>query len=376
MDSAQNNLRVLVTGGGTGGHVYPALAVVEALQADPSVTEILYVGNPDKIEAWLTSERQIPFQPLVFSGMPRRPGLALIQWGFQLLAARKQAAQILKDFQPSLVFGTGGYVTGPVMMSARKLNIPYVVHEPDAHPGLVNRQSAKGAAAVTAAFKEARHILENDNFHVTGNPLRGAIGQVSKADALTALNLSWPPDGKVMVVTGGSQGAKTLNDAVVEALPYLIGDVGLHIIHQTGDKSFKETMAAIPQEYQDHPNYLIKPYYANMPTVLGAADFALCRAGSMTLSEMVQCGLPTILVPYPYAAADHQTKNAQAMVSAGAALMIEDSYCHNLSLCEAVQELLLKEPGKLDEMRQVALALAHPNATAEIVAVLKSVIKN
>jgi UDP-N-acetylglucosamine--N-acetylmuramyl-(pentapeptide) pyrophosphoryl-undecaprenol N-acetylglucosamine transferase len=356
-------MRVVVTGGGTGGHLYPALAVVEALKQD---SDILYIGNLHKKEAELVPQAGVRFEGILFSGMPRKPSLALVKWFFSLFMAVKQSLDLLKQFKPDVVLGTGGYVTAPVLLAAKLKGIPFVVHEPDALPGIVNRVMSRWAAAATCAFQCA---LKTDHLVVTGNPLRGSIGTTSKEAALQNLGVRFDLSKPVLLVVGGSQGAQQVNKAVLSVLPRLLED--FQIIHQTGEKLYEEVLSQCPPAYRNHPSYLVLPFIADMASALALADISLCRSGSMSLSEMLRAHVPMILVPYPYAAQDHQKKNALAMVQAGVAVMIEDKDLTGDSLVSVLQDLQT-QPEVLVKMKEACVSLAKPNATEEVVAVLKS----
>lgn len=366
--------RIVVTGGGTGGHLYPALAVVEVLQQDPGIEAILYIGNANRKEAQLVPQYGIPFEGLTFSGMPRRLSPKLLSWGWELIRAFLQARSALQRFRPHAVLGTGGYVTAPVLLAARSLGIPYIVHEPDAYPGLVNRVMARGASGVTCAFTGARTRLKTKNLTVTGNPLRSRIGSIEKEEALANLRLPLSLTRPILLVTGGSQGARRINQGVIEALPTLIDELGLQIIHQTGETLFDEVCSQCPPTYRNHDAYHPMPFIADMASTLALADVAVCRSGSMTLSEMYRGHIPTILVPYPYAAADHQRQNALASQQAGASIMVEDDQFTGDTLVTVLSQMF-SSPETLVAMRQGAEALAAPNATMAVISILKSVMR-
>jgi UDP-N-acetylglucosamine--N-acetylmuramyl-(pentapeptide) pyrophosphoryl-undecaprenol N-acetylglucosamine transferase len=373
-------MRLVVTGGGTGGHIYPALAVAEMLQVDPTVEAVTYIGKTGGLESELVPQSGIAFEGIPFYGMPRGKSpllpFRLLAWGWKLQRAVKLARRRLKELRPHVVFGTGGYVSAPVLMAAKSLKIPYVVHEPDALPGLVNRLMSKDAAVITTSFSEGAEQLKHrpqQQVQVTGNPIRSNIGHLNRAAALKLLGLEWPLDRPVLLITGGSQGARRLNTAVLEALPVLLNDLGFAVVHLTGKKLYDEMVAAVDAQdsaLKTHPYYWVQPYSANMAALLALADVAVCRAGSLSLSEMYVCGIPTILVPYPYAAADHQRKNAQASVRAGASRMIEDADCTGQRLLDALRPLV-EHPEQRAEMKAAALRLGHPDATAEIAHCLK-----
>lgn len=368
-------MRVVITGGGTGGHLYPALAVAEALQHDSDVSALLYIGNHGRKEATLVPQYGIRFEGLAFSGMPRGARLGILPWSWQLARAFGRARCLLKAFRPDVVFATGGYVTAPVLLAAMALGVPYVLHEPDAYPGLVNRVMARWAAQMTCAFGKARERLTTRQLHVTGNPLRSRIGQVPREEALGRLDLPFSLEKPVLLVTGGSQGARRLNDALISALPALIETLGFQILHQTGDALFDEVNAQCPPAYREHPAYVPSAFIGDMASALALADVAVCRSGSMTLSEMYRGGIPTILAPYPYAAADHQRMNALASQEAGASVMVEDAAFTGDALTALLSELM-REPTRLTAMRAAATRLAHPDATRDVVGILKNVVQH
>lgn len=335
--------------------------------------QIVYIGKPDSMESELVPQKGFPFEGVMFSGMPRKPGLAIIGWFAQLYSARKAALKLLKEIKPDVVFGTGGYVTGPVLMAAQTLNIPYAIHEPDAHPGMVNRLMARNAHVVTAAFDESKKTFKLSKktlFEATGNPVRQDLGGLSKQDALQTLNLGWQADKSTVLIFGGSQGARSLNQATLDALPTLLNGLSLQVIHITGQKLYQETLKNLKTASPDlvnHPQYHLLPFSQEMPVLMAASDLAICRSGSLTLSETYLSGLPTILVPYPFAAADHQTKNAQTSAKAGASVVLTDKELTGEKLTQSVQALT-HSANTLYGMAQAAKALAKPHATSGIVA--------
>jgi UDP-N-acetylglucosamine--N-acetylmuramyl-(pentapeptide) pyrophosphoryl-undecaprenol N-acetylglucosamine transferase len=369
-------LKLLITGGGTGGHIYPALAVGRFfLQLSPHHA-VLYMGHKTGLEKSIIQEEGLPFYGLMFSGMPRKKSLMLpfemIQWLASLHQAKKTALALLQDLKPDMVFGTGGYITAPILMAAHQLKIPYAIHEPDACPGLVNRYMGKHATLITTSFKEGEKALRHSPSQqvlVTGNPLRGQVGQLTPDYARKQLGIEWTEDMMVLLVTGGSQGARSLNDALVDALPQLLQHQNLAVIHITGEKRYPETLDKIKGQCPDvlnNPRYYLKNYTSLMPAILEIAKLAVCRAGALTLSEMYLCGIPTILIPYPYAAANHQHINSEASVRAGASVMIADSALTGERLLKEV-EGLLNQPQRYTAMANAALKQATPNATQDIV---------
>lgn len=361
-------MRVAVTGGGTGGHIFPALAIAAELQAQGD--EVLYVGKIDSMESELVPKQAFRFEGISFFGMPRKPGFAFLRWLASLFKAQQQAVKILNDFKPDVVVGTGGYVSAPVLMAAKRLKIPYLLHEPDAMPGLANRFLSKGATIITAAFPASAGHFKlksgDSRFYHTGNPIRQGLGELDKTAALKLLGLDWSPETPVLLVFGGSQGARSINTALIEALPELLGHMQLHVLHLSGKKLIEETRERLSQtQLLAHPSYSLKAFSDEMPALLSAADLAVCRAGSLSLSELYTAGLATILVPYPFAAANHQEKNAQTSVDAGASWMILDKDLTGESLLTAVRGILA-DRAVWQKMADAAQKLAKPNATGVI----------
>lgn len=364
-------MRVVVTGGGTGGHIFPALAIATELIAEGD--ELLYLGKTHSMESELAPKHSLAFEGIPFFGMPRKPGLELLKWFAALFRAIRQAKDHLRAFKPDVVIGTGGYVSAPVLMAAHQLKIPYVLHEPDAMPGLANRFLSKNAALITAAFPaSAKHFKlrpGDRRFYHTGNPIRQGVGEIDKAAALQALGLNWDPEIPVLLVFGGSQGARTLNTALVEALPDLLGPQHIHVLHLSGKKLYDETREQLSQtSLAEHPSYWLRAFSEEMPLLLSAADLAVCRSGSLSLSELYAAGLPTILIPYPFAAANHQQKNAETSVEAGASWMILDADLNGETLLTAVRGMFADQTA-WQRMADSARKLAKPTAT-EVIATL------
>jgi UDP-N-acetylglucosamine--N-acetylmuramyl-(pentapeptide) pyrophosphoryl-undecaprenol N-acetylglucosamine transferase len=378
-------MNFIVTGGGTGGHIYPALAVAACLLENPDVESVVYIGKTGALESELAPQAGLPFNGITFYGMPRgKSPIALVKillWTGHLSRACLQAMAYLKANRPDVVFGTGGYVSAPVLLAAKFLKIPFAIHEPDAQPGLANRLMGRYADLITTSFSVGAEKLQHNprqTVRITGNPIRKELGQLfsqaEKNQARAQLGEHWPVERPILLVTGGSQGARRLNLALVEALPTLLEEWRIGVLHLTGRKLYEETMAAldaIDPALRHHCAYQVLPFNHDMASWLTIADVALCRAGSLSLSEMYACGLPTLLVPYPFAAADHQRRNAEASVEAGASFMLEDSSFTGAALLEKL-EPLFKNPTTYATMRQTTLALAHPEATQAIAQSLRS----
>lgn len=355
--------RFFITGGGTGGHIYPAVAVADALHKEGY--EIFYIGNPKNLEFDIVNTKEYKFLPVSVHGMPRKIGLDFVKWTFQLGAAVIKSIGYILKYKPDAVFGTGGYVSAPAMIAAKILKKPYMMHDCDAQPGLVTRKLAPYAAAVSVAFESANKFINNKNFYVNGNPIRPKFKTLTKQQARKDMGLN---DRITLCIMGGSQGARTINDASVVLLKELSNKYNLQIIFQTGKKNYArviEQLGKIYPNYEQDKNIIVKPYFEDMVTVLKASDIAVSRAGSLSISEIEAAGIASILIPYPHAAADHQRKNAKFLVEKGAALYLEDSDTNEDTLREKIEELILNAT-KLEELQANAKKLAKYDGIEKI----------
>lgn len=368
----EKKLIIAVTGGGTGGHIYPAIAVAQLLKTDENIEKIYYIGCHDNMEKEIAEKEGFDFISIYITGMPRKPGVSLFKWFFMLSKAVGDALIYLKKIKPDVILGTGGYVSAPVLIAAVFLKIPFVIHDPDANPGLVNRLMARWAKVVSLAFEEAKKHINAKNIIINGNPIRTSIKNIDKKTALNKLNLE--PERKTILVMGGSQGAKTINRAIAQAAEDLVNNHNIQIIHQTGTRNFNEHLDYISQiwtDFYDSPFYVVRPYFEDMSIPLAAADIAVSRAGSLSISELNLSGLPSILVPYPYAAADHQRFNAKAMLNAEAALYLEDSDCNGKSLSNLIFKLI-NNVDKLHCMKIANKKLAKTKAGENLALIIKN----
>ena len=355
MSESDKKYTYFITGGGTGGHIYPAVAVADELISRGQ--KVFYVGNPKNLEFDIVAQKGFEFLPVMVHGMPRKAAFSLIKWFFELgIAVLKSVGYILK-YKPDAVFGTGGYVSAPALLAAKLTKTPFMLHDCDAKPGLVTRKLAPFANCVSLAFDCAKNEIHNNNCLISGNPIRKTFKTLSKTEARTNLGLQ----NKITIcIMGGSQGARAINDGAVEILKKFSEGKDLQIIFQTGKKNFErviEQLIKIYPEYETDKNLIIKPYFDDMVTILKASDIAISRSGSLSLSELCASGIASILVPYPNAAADHQRKNAHYLEEKGAALYLEDGDVNEDSLTKLINSLI-ENPEKLKEIQQNALALA------------------
>ena len=360
-----------VTGGGTGGHIYPAMAVAAALREQNDTEQIYYVGNPENLEKSIAENAGYTFLDVNVSGMPRQISIKLIKWTFNLFFSSLKSVYYILKYKPQLVFGTGGYVSAPALFAAVFTHTPFVIHDCDVCPGIVSRIFAPYAKSVSLAFEGASKLVKSKNIFCNGNPVRREFLQINKQEARRQLNI----DNKfTVVVTGGSQGAKQINSAVVKSLKTLFDKYDIQILHQTGKKNFEDVIKELETEYpeyKDNKNYIVRPYFDDMYIPLLASDAAICRSGSLSLSEICVSGLASILVPYPYAAADHQRKNAKEMEKLGASVYLEDSDCNEENVVRLLGELITNTE-KLILLQNNAKKLAKPHATENIIKEIKT----
>lgn len=362
-----------ITGGGTGGHIYPAIAVCDELRKDPETKEIYYVGNPNNLEFEITKKMGYKFLPIKISGMPRKLSFKLITWFFEFQFAIFKALFYIKKYKPNAIFGTGGYVSAPALFAGGFDGVPFMIHDSDAQPGIVSKYIAPNAKCVSLAFEGSKKFIISKNIHINGNPIREEFKTLTKEEAREKLGLK---NKMTLCIMGGSQGAKSVNNAAVGILEILSKQYDLQIIFQTGKKNYEKTIFKLKEvypEFENDKNIVLKPYFDNMVSILKASDIAVSRAGSLSLSELCACSIASILVPYPHAAADHQRKNAQYMVEKRAALYLEDADTTKDTLLIAIEKLL-DNPEKLKEIQKNAFALAKLDATKDIVKQLKGII--
>lgn len=362
----RSSMRIVVSGGGTGGHIYPALAIAAEFRRRGA--EVLYMGCPDSMEQQFAANAGFGFVPVPAVGLRRRfPAI------IRDLAVDKQgrdlAKQRLKEFAPQLVIGTGGFVSAPVLSAAQGLGIPTLIHEQNAFPGLANRFLARRAAAVCLTFAAAgEHFPHPERHHLTGLPLRP---EIIAADVQAAREyFGFPADGKpLLLITGGSQGALKLNNAAAGSYEELL-ESGIRIIHLTGKRHYEQLKAAAPQ----HEDLLLLPYLEQMQHALVLADFIAARAGASFLAEAAYLGKPCLLAPYPFAANDHQRYNARQFAAVGAAVVVEDEQLNGATLAATVLPLLANSD-KLKEMSAASRSLAAEQAAERIADIGYSLIK-
>ncbi|WP_408955845.1 undecaprenyldiphospho-muramoylpentapeptide beta-N-acetylglucosaminyltransferase [Natroniella sp. ANB-PHB2] len=367
-------MRILISGGGTGGHIYPGLAIAKTIDKKKNDAEIVFVGTEQGLEADIIPKEGYQLKTIQVQGLPRKISVELVKAVFKSVIGTFEAKLILNEFKPDIVVGTGGYVCGPVVLAAALSNIPTVIHEQNAYPGLTNRLLAKVVDKIALSNYDAReHLGDSDKVVLTGNPIRPEILEQNRIKAFKELGLN--PNQKVILVFGGSRGAKSINQAVVK-LYKEIKCSDLQLLHITGNDGFEKVKAEAKKlgiNSLKSGQIIIKPYLYNMEAALNIADLVISRAGATGLAEITACGIPAILIPYPYAAENHQEHNARSLERMNAAKVILDQELTGEKLIEIVNELLFDQQ-KLMKMAQASKELGQPNAADKLAALIQSLI--
>lgn len=355
-DTSQT-IRLLLTGGGTGGHLFPAIATAHEFQRRFSKTEILFVGTRRKLDTESLSRYGFSSKSISCLGVKGKSPVQLAKALLYLPLGYMQSLMLLRNFRPDIVFGVGGYVTVPVIAAARTLGIAAVIHEQNAVPGLANRKLVSLVDKVCLSLPESMSTFRQSKMVLTGNPVRKTISQQAEKTKQNAEEMV------TVLVLGGSQGAHSLNILLPKAINHLKQKSKVKIIHQTGEKD----VARVRQAYQAAGvEARVDVFFTDMATVYGDADVVVSRAGATTLAELAVLGKPALLIPYPYAADNHQEKNGEFYVGGGGALMFKESDIDSRFLADALGELLA-DSERLETMSASMKSLAFPNAAADIV---------
>jgi UDP-N-acetylglucosamine--N-acetylmuramyl-(pentapeptide) pyrophosphoryl-undecaprenol N-acetylglucosamine transferase len=363
-------MKVLFACGGSGGHVMPAIAMAEILKRAYPSTRFAFVGNENGMERRITAKEGYPFYSIAIEGLHRAFTFRNLRTLFLAVKAPIRARRILKDFCPSLVVGTGGYVSYPVIPCAARLGIPTLLYEPNAVPGLAVRMTEKHATRILLQFEEcATHLKFRERTRVIGAPMREGFSRLARTEARARLGL--PQCAFTVLVFGGSLGAEKLSRAVSDAIEPL-GAQGVTLIHATGERLFDAMRVKHPREASEGR---ILPYIHDMACYMAAANAVVCRAGALTLAELSRLGRAAILIPSPYVAEDHQTRNARLYEGKGAALVLtENELCADV-LCERIL-FLKRNPQLLAKMEKNAREQGRGDSAESFLAAIREILPN
>ena len=370
LQQVETHKRVVVAGGGTGGHIYPAIGIAQALQRMDSTVDIVFIGGADRLESTLVPEHGFRFLPISVAGFPRRLTFQWFPVIWKVLRGLTQSLRYMKALKPDVVIGTGGYVSGPVLLGALLRKIPIAIQEQNASAGLTNGVLARWAKAVYLAMestREGKTFRRTKHVEVTGNPIRPAITAFPKREA-TYRKFGLSPDRKTIFVMGGSQGARAINEAVVAALPYLVGFADrIQIVHQTGAAEMEAVQTEYEKGLASHKEFLhcVRPFFDAVEEVYSIADIMVCRAGGMTVAEVTACGIPAIFIPLPSQTGNDQVLNAQRVAEKGAAIVLEQGKFTVDILVETLTNILLNRRTH-EQMVTASRALGKPHASDDI----------
>ena len=360
-------MRVLLTGGGTGGHAYPALAIARALRERLSGTELLYVGTERGMEAELAAREGIAFRAVRARGLSGKSFPDLARGVRELAVGSMQAWRLVRDFRPCVIVGTGGYVQVPVILAALAASVPFLLQEQNAFPGRANRWLARWAGAVGVPYPETVAAFpRGTRCVVTGNPVRPEVLATTREQG--ALTLGLNPSSPTVYAFGGSLGARRLNQALVDAVPELLGRPGLQLIWSTGKGQLEQVMvglAAKDVHPSRQPGLVVREYLHDAPAALAAADLVVGRGGGISLAEVTARGLPAVVIPSPNVAHDEQTHNAKILEARGAARLVPEDELDGPRLAGEIGAIL-DDPHLRQSMAAASRALGRPDAARRL----------
>lgn len=350
--------RFIISGGGTGGHIYPAVAIANELKSRFPEAEFLFVGAKDKMEMQKVPQAGYAIKGLWISGIQRKLTLDNAMFPFKLLSSMWNSFRIIKSFKPDVVIGTGGFASGAVLKVASMLGIPTVIQEQNSYPGITNKLLAKKANKICVAYENLERFFPKDKMILTGNPVRqDLINEASKSEAIAYFKLD--ANKKTLLVLGGSLGARRINQLIEKELDFLLSQ-NIQIIWQCGKLYLNDY-----SKYNEKDNVQVVAFIDRMDLVYAAADVVISRSGASSVSELCIVGKPTIFIPSPNVAEDHQTKNAKAISDKNGAILIRESELE--AQFETVFSDLISNESKQVELSQNIKKLAKPNATKDIV---------
>lgn len=363
--------RIVLSGGGTGGHIYPALAFYHVLKQKYPEVECLYIGSQKGLESTIVPKYDIPFVSVEIQGLKRSLSLENLRTAWLMLTSVQKAQRYLKEFKPDIVVGTGGYVCAPVLYAATKLGIPTMIHEQNSVAGVTNKFLGRYVTKIATCFPEVSQDFKGQAHKITltGNPRGQEVVTTPIDETILSEQFDLVDDLPTVLVFGGSRGAPAINEAIIDAIPKLLGQE-FQVIVATGAVHYEELMKRLPEALQ---NVRVVPYIHNMPTLLRQVDLVVSRSGATTLTELTALGLPSILIPSPYVTANHQEHNALSLVHQGAAKMIKQAELTGDILAETLIEVMTNR-SLLSKMSEAAQSLGIRDASDRMIHLIEEIL--
>lgn len=362
-------MRVIISGGGTGGHIFPAIAIADELKRQDPGVEVLFVGAEGKMEMERVPAAGYQIEGLPIRGLQRRLTLGNLAFPFRLLTSMWRARRLVAQFAPDVAIGVGGYASGPTLYAAQRAGIPTLIQEQNSYPGITNKMLAKRVDRVCVAYDGMDRWFDPATIALTGNPVRADIIRGVDDRKAARRHFGLDPSRATILVTGGSLGAGSINAAIADMQAMIAARPDVNILWQAGkiyiDRYRDSPVGSLPQVE-------LVAFLDDMPMAYAAADVIICRAGALTISELCIVHKPAILVPSPNVSEDHQTKNAMALVDRGAAMLVRDTDVRARLVQQAYE--LVDDPRAQDALRQAIGQLARPRATQDIVAEIRSIV--
>ncbi|MBR2638562.1 MAG: undecaprenyldiphospho-muramoylpentapeptide beta-N-acetylglucosaminyltransferase [Bacteroidaceae bacterium] len=359
----EKSYRIIISGGGTGGHIFPALSIADTIRSKHPDAEILFVGADNRMEMQRVPEAGYKIIGLPIAGFDRKKLWKNIKVLWLILKSQRMAKKIIKEFKPHVAVGVGGYASGPTLKMAAKMNIPTLIQEQNSYAGVTNKILSRKAKMICVAYDGMERFFPHEKLKLTGNPVRGSLleRQNNRIDAMKEMGLD--PQKRCLLVVGGSLGARSINESIIAQLNMIKENSDIQFIWQTGKIYFEEMKERVAKAGKPE-NLIVTDFVSNMANALSAADLVVSRAGAGSISEFALLGKAVILVPSPNVSEDHQTKNAMALVEKGAAIHIADKDAKEQLLATAIS--VIKEEDRLNSLSNNILGLAKPNAAQQI----------
>ncbi|MGP6138873.1 MULTISPECIES: undecaprenyldiphospho-muramoylpentapeptide beta-N-acetylglucosaminyltransferase [unclassified Jeotgalibaca] len=364
-------MKILLSGGGTGGHIYPALALMRRIKSIQPDAEFLYVGTERGLESTIVPKAGVPFRSVEIQGLRRSLSLENFKTIYLMLTSVQKSKKIIKDFQPDVVIGTGGYVCAPVLYAASRLGIPTVIHEQNSVAGVTNKFLARFVNRIAICFEDVRDDFSKygDKVVYTGNPRAQEVAE--GIDIASLVDYGLKDTLPTVLVFGGSRGAEKINQSMIEAASSFEGKK-MQAILVSGETHYDKINTQISSLVPQATNVKVVPYIDNMPALFRKVDLVVCRSGATTLTELTALGIPSVLIPSPYVTANHQLKNAESLARNGAAFILEETELNGNRLFEMIDELLSSQ-SKREKMSTRAIELGVPDASDRLFKVMQEI---